>query len=41
MMYSWHSSLAQLFGDDSNGFRSGLHDDGLDMEICGGIRGGS
>jgi hypothetical protein len=29
MMYSRHSSLAQLFGDDSDGFRSGLDDDGL------------
>jgi hypothetical protein len=27
MMYSQHSSLAQLFGDDSDGFRSGLDDD--------------
>jgi hypothetical protein len=35
MMYSWHSSLAQLFGDDSDGFRLGLDDDGSDMEICG------
>jgi hypothetical protein len=34
MMYSWHSSLAQLFGDDSDGFRLGLDDDGSDMEIC-------
>jgi hypothetical protein len=40
MMYSRHSSLAQLFGDDSNGFRSGLDHDGSDMEICGGVRGG-
>jgi hypothetical protein len=39
MMYSRHSSLAQLFGDDSDGFRSGLADDGSDMEICGGVRG--
>jgi hypothetical protein len=39
MMYSQHSSLAQLFGDDSDGFRSGLDDDGLDMEICGGVTG--
>jgi hypothetical protein len=39
MMYSQHSSLAQLFGDDSDGFRSGLDDDGTDMEICGGVRG--
>jgi hypothetical protein len=39
MMYSQHSSLAQLFGDDSDGFRSGLDDDGLDMEICGEVRG--
>jgi hypothetical protein len=39
MMYSQHSSLAQLLGDDSNGFRSGLNDDGSDMEICGGVRG--
>jgi hypothetical protein len=31
MMYSRHSSLAQLFGDDSDGFRSGLDDDGLDL----------
>jgi hypothetical protein len=38
MMYSRHSSLAQLFGDDSDGFRSGLDDDGADMEICGGVR---
>jgi hypothetical protein len=34
IMYSRHSSLAQLFGDDSDGFRSGL-DDGSYMEICG------
>jgi hypothetical protein len=34
-----HSSLAQLFSDDSDGFRSGLDDDGSDMEICGGERG--
>jgi hypothetical protein len=40
MMYSRHSSLAQLFGDDSDGFRSGLDDDGSYMEICGGVRGG-
>jgi hypothetical protein len=40
MIYSRHSSLAQLFGDDSDGFRSGLYDDGSDMEICGGTRGG-
>jgi hypothetical protein len=40
MMYSRHSSLAQMFGDDSDGFRSGLDDDGSDMEICGGVRGG-
>jgi hypothetical protein len=40
MMYSRHSSLAQLFGDDSDGFRSVLDDDGSDMEICGGVRGG-
>jgi hypothetical protein len=39
MMYSRHSSLAQLFGDDSDGFRSGLDDDGSDMELCGGGRG--
>jgi hypothetical protein len=39
MMYSRHSSLAQLFGDDFDGFRSGLDDDGSDMEICGGVRG--
>jgi hypothetical protein len=38
MMYSRHASLAQLFGDDSDGFRSGLDDDGSDMEICGGVR---
>jgi hypothetical protein len=38
MMYSWHSSLAQLLGDDSDGFRSGLDDDGSDMEICGGVK---
>jgi hypothetical protein len=37
MMFSRHSSLAQLLGDDSNGFRSGLDDDGSDMEICGGV----
>jgi hypothetical protein len=37
MMYSRHSSLAQLFGDDSDGFRSELDDDGSDMEICGGV----
>jgi hypothetical protein len=36
MMYSRHSSLAQLFGEDSDGFRSGLDDDDSDMEICGG-----
>jgi hypothetical protein len=36
MMYS---SSAQLFGDDSDGFRSGLDDDGSDMEISGGVRG--
>jgi hypothetical protein len=40
MMYSWHSRLAQLLCNDSNGFRSGLDDDGSDMEICGGVRGG-
>jgi hypothetical protein len=40
MMYSLHSSLAQLFGDDSCGFRSGLDDDGSDMGICGGVMGG-
>jgi hypothetical protein len=40
MMYSRHSSSAQQFGDDSDGFRSGLDDDGSDMEICGGVRGG-
>jgi hypothetical protein len=40
MMYSRHSSLAQLFGDESDGFRSGLDDDDSDMEICGGVRGG-
>jgi hypothetical protein len=33
MMYSRHSCLAQLFGDDSDGFRSGLDDDSSDMEI--------
>jgi hypothetical protein len=38
-MYSQHSSLPHLFGDDSDGFRSGLDDDGSDMEICGGVRG--
>jgi hypothetical protein len=38
MMYSRHSSLAQLFGDDYDGFRSWLDDDGSDMEICGGVR---
>jgi hypothetical protein len=40
MMYSRHLSFAQLFGDHSDGFRSGLDDDGSDMEICGGVRGG-
>jgi hypothetical protein len=40
MMYSRHSSFAQLFGDDSDRFRSGLDDDGSDMEIRGGVRGG-
>jgi hypothetical protein len=39
MMYSRHSSLAHLFGDDSDGFRSHLDDDGSDMEICGGSGG--
>jgi hypothetical protein len=39
MMYSRHSSLAQLFGDDSDGFRSGLDDDGVHMEISGGVGG--
>jgi hypothetical protein len=39
MMYSRHSNLAQLFGDDSDGFRSRLVDDGSDMEICGGVKG--
>jgi hypothetical protein len=39
MMYSWHSSLTQLLGDDSDGFRSGLDDDGSDMEIYGGVGG--
>jgi hypothetical protein len=39
MMYSQHSSLAKLFGDDSDGFRSGLDDDGSEMVICGGVRG--
>jgi hypothetical protein len=34
--YSRHSSLAQLSGDDSDGFRSGHDDDGSDMEIYGG-----
>jgi hypothetical protein len=38
MMYSRHSSFALLFGDDSDGFRSGLDDNGL--EIYGGVRGG-
>jgi hypothetical protein len=28
-----------MFGDDSDGFRSGLDDDGLDMDIFGGVRG--
>jgi hypothetical protein len=37
MMYSWHSSLVQLFGDGSDGIRSGLDDDGSFMEICGGF----
>jgi hypothetical protein len=40
MMYSRHSSLAQLFGDGSDGIRSGLDDHGSYMEICGGVRGG-
>jgi hypothetical protein len=35
MMYSRHSRLAQLFGDDSNGFRSGLDDDGSDIDVSG------
>jgi hypothetical protein len=35
MMYSRH--LAQLFGDGSDGIRSGLDDDGSYMEICGGV----
>jgi hypothetical protein len=35
MMYSWHSSLAQLFGDDCDGFGLGLDDDG--SAICGGV----
>jgi hypothetical protein len=39
MMYSRHSNLAQLFSDDSDGFKSGLDVDGSDMEICGGVRG--
>jgi hypothetical protein len=39
MMYLRHSNLAQLFGDDSDGFRSGLDDDGSEMEICSGVRG--
>jgi hypothetical protein len=39
MMYSPHSDLVQLFGDDSDVFRSGLDDDGSDMEICSGVRG--
>jgi hypothetical protein len=38
-MYSWHSSLAQLFGDGSDGISSGFDDDGSYMEICGGVRG--
>jgi hypothetical protein len=38
-MYSRHSSLSQLFGDGSDGIRSGLDDDGSDMEICGGVKG--
>jgi hypothetical protein len=37
MMYSRHSSLAQLFDDGSDGIRSGLDDDGSYMEICGGV----
>jgi hypothetical protein len=37
MMYSRHSSLVQLFGDRSDGIRSGLDDDGSYMEICGGV----
>jgi hypothetical protein len=41
MMYSRHSSLAQLFGDGSDGIGSGLDDDGSYMEICGGVKGGS
>jgi hypothetical protein len=39
MMYSRQSSLAQLFCDDSDRFRSGLDDDGSDMDICGGVSG--
>jgi hypothetical protein len=39
MMYSRLLNLAQLFREDSDGFRSGLDDDGSDMEICGGVRG--
>jgi hypothetical protein len=39
MMYSQHSSLAQLLGDASDGFKSGLDDDGSEMEICGGVLG--
>jgi hypothetical protein len=38
MMYSRHSNLVQLFGDDFDGFRSGLDVDGSDIEICGGVR---
>jgi hypothetical protein len=33
MMYSQHLRLAQLFGDDSDGLKLGLDDDGSDMEI--------
>jgi hypothetical protein len=36
MMHLQHSSLAQLFGEDSG---RGIDDDGSDMKICGGIRG--
>jgi hypothetical protein len=39
-MYLRHSCLAQLFGDDSDGFKSGLDYVGSDMDICGGVRGG-
>jgi hypothetical protein len=39
--YMMHSRLAQLFGDDSDGFRSGPDGDGSDMEICDGVGGPS